>query len=505
MMWEEVPAPRFATKRNPLRKTYGPEIGKVAELLGLTRLEHQQYIWDVLGEVQSEEAGDPNPGWWAYRTATITMPRRSGKTTLLQPMTMHRAEITQNGRLVMTAQTRIAAVKRWGDLADVIMSSYVGSRVKRKSSVGGERLTWIRSGSTFEPQPPNATAGHGDEPDLALATEIWSWSALQGAEIEQAIFPTFLTNNGQFIRESTAGTNDSAYYNNVRAQGRAAVLADSQLGEAYFEWSVPETHKGKPVESLTDKTLIDLVISHHPRSDIDMRTFLEEELTRAQGPGGSGRADWLRAYGNHTQPMVNIDPIIPLESLLHAETDELIPEGVPVSIGVDVDPLGREASVSVAYRTDSGTCLSEVVRTGPGTLWLPGFVAGMIERGTAEFLPVQVNDTGVTRDVADALDAAGFQVARVGTKDFAAAWNRWQTQIMHKDEEGTPTPLVRHVESRPLLEAVEKGGWRVVAQTRVPAAVDDAPISSLVSLFLAVWGADHIPEKEEELGAFQIF
>jgi phage terminase large subunit-like protein len=189
MMWEEVPAPRFATKRNPLRKTYGPEIGKVAELLGLTRLEHQQYIWDVLGEVQSEEAGDPNPGWWAYRTATITMPRRSGKTTLLQPMAMHRAEITQNGRLVMTAQTRIAAVKRWGDLADVIMSSYVGSRVKRKSSVGGERLTWIRSGSTFEPQPPIATAGHGDEPDLALATEIWSWSALQGAEIRAGDLP----------------------------------------------------------------------------------------------------------------------------------------------------------------------------------------------------------------------------------------------------------------------------------------------------------------------------
>ena len=493
------PAPRYATGRTPERETFGPQIRGIARLLGLDRMAHQEYVWDVLLEVQSEAAGDPNPGEWAYSTADITMPRRSGKTTLLQPVTMHRAELLRRAYIVMTAQSGKAAGRRWLDLADVIADSYMGDRVRKRVSVGHECLTWVKSLSRFEPFAPTDDAGHGDEPDLVLATEIWKWSAEQGSALDQAIRPTFLTNNAQFIRESTAGTVESAYYNGIRRLGRKAVEEGRRLGRAYFEWSIPEEVDGVSVELLPDRELIELVIAHHPRSDLDMELFLSDELEAAQLPEGEGRAGFLRAYGNYVPAVVTKSALIPADVVLKAATSQQIPTGdqIPVGLAFDLDPDGRQAAIAAAWRGDDGRAIVDVIRVELGTRWVGPAVIGIRERGLNLFPHVTVNDTAVTRDAADALEAAGIPVHRVGSKDYAAAWTRW------RDETTADDPTALHHGTAALVDAIASAGTRLVGGVRVPAA-DGEPIATLNAAFLALWSVDHLPEPEPDLGRFKI-
>lgn len=502
------PAPRYATARTLERETFGPQVRAIAKLLGLDRMPHQEYVWDVALEVQSEAAGDPNPGAWAFDTSTVTMPRRSGKTTLLQPVTMHRAELIRRAYLVMTAQSGKAASRRWLDLADVIEDSYMGDRVKKRISIGHECLTWLKSLSRFEPFAPTNDANHGDEPDLILATEIWKWTAEQGAALEQAIRPTFLTNNAQFWRESTAGTEESAYYNGVRRLGRKAVEEDRRLGHAYFEWSVPETVDGIAVEDLDDARLLEVTIEHHPRGDLDMRRFLADELERAQLPEGEGRVmGFLRPYGNHVSARLGRQALIPANAMASALTLDHVPqdEAVPVGLAFDLDPDGRQGAVAAAWRDASGRALVEVVRVNVGTRWVAASVAGVWERQLNEIRHVTVNDTAVTRDAADALTAAGVKIHSLPAKDFAASWDRFRGEIQLVDESGRPTPTVLHRGDEDLITAVQEGGTRIVGGVRVPAATAETPVAVLNAAHMAVWSFDHLPEPEEDLGEFKIW
>src|SRR5438067_3540123 len=78
-------APRWCTPRRFERPTWGPYWGRCARALGKPYMPHQQLIADIAGEVL------PN-GRLAYREIVITIPRQSGKTTLLLSVGVGRAE-----------------------------------------------------------------------------------------------------------------------------------------------------------------------------------------------------------------------------------------------------------------------------------------------------------------------------------------------------------------------------------------------------------------------------
>lgn len=503
------PAPRFATARTPERETFGPQVGRIARLLGYEPLPWQQYVWDVALEVQSEAAGDPSPGEWAYDTVTFTAPRRSGKTTTLQPVVMHRAELIRRATLFLTAQSGKAAARRWQDLAAVIEDSYMGDRVRKRDSPGSWRLTWLKSKSVLEPFAPKDDSAHGDEPDLVLATEIWKYDAAQGAALDQAIRPTFLTNNAQFWRESTAGTSASAYYNGVRRVGRKATEEDRRLGTFYLEFSIPDEWDGTPVEQLPDAVLVDLVIAHHPRTDIDMRRFLVEELEQAQQPEGEGRAGFLRAYGNHSADRVERPAIVPAEVMASGLTTDQIPQGVRVGLAFDLDPEGREGSIAAAWRGPDGRAIGTVIRCQPGTRWVAPDLVGITERGLNEFPLVGVNDTSVTRDTTDLLELAGIPMLKLNLKDYAACCTRWlneTTAVTDDPETGSkrPTPTLLHQGNAAYLDAVEDVALVDAAGGGRKFAVRERPITALTAVAKALWTYDHLPEPETEPAPFRI-
>ena len=69
--------PRFGTLRDVSRVTLGAEVGEVARRLGKPLMPWQQHVADVALEL------DPTTGELFYEEVVITVPRQSGKTTLL--------------------------------------------------------------------------------------------------------------------------------------------------------------------------------------------------------------------------------------------------------------------------------------------------------------------------------------------------------------------------------------------------------------------------------------
>lgn len=483
-------------------------VARVARLLGYDPFPWQEHVWDVALEVQSEEAGDPNPGFWAYDTVDFTGPRRAGKSTLVQPVAMHRAESIPRCRIFMTAQDGLAAGRRWGDLADTIEDSYMGDRVRKRDSPGHQRLTWVKSRAVLEPFSPKRDSAHGDEPDLVLVDEVWTYDAVQGAKLDNAVRPTFLTNNAQMWRYSTAGTTASAYYNAMRRQGRKAVKEGRTLGRFYLEFSIPEEVDGVAVEDLPDDALIDLIVEHHPRTDLNMRAFLVDELAAAQEEGGEGREGFIRAYGNHVTVDVGRQAIVSPAILSRGLTTEGIPQDPTIGVGlaVDVDPDGRQASIAAAWRRgDAGHAITSVIRCDAGTRWAAAEVIGIHERQLNRIPQVVINDTAYTRDLADKLEAAGVDVLRLNLKDYAAACGRWFDETTAVDAKKHPAPTVFHRGHPALLTAIADvkrakvgtdGGWKF--------AVRLEPITALTATALALWGFDHLPEPEETLGPFRI-
>ena len=503
------PAPRYATRRTPERETFGPQVRAIAKLLGLKRLPVQEYIWDVALEVQSEAAGDPNPGEWAYDTCDLTLPRRGSKTVTFQPVVMHRAELIPRASIAMTAQTGKAATKRWLDLANVIEDSYMGDRVRKRESVGRERLTWVKSKSILEPFSPKDDANHGDEHDLIGADEVWKIDAGQGHSLDQAIRPMMLTNNLQFWRFSTAGTSASAYYNAMRRQGREAVKSGRNRGKFYIEFSVPEVVGGVKVEELSDEALVELIAAHHPRSyDLDMVQFLRDELANAQEPEGEGRDGFLRAYGNHTVLDVSRIPLVPAPVMARGlKTSAGIPVGsdIPVGLAFDLDPDKRRGAISAVWRDEHGVARSTIIKSKPGTTWVASEAIGILERGLNLYPHIAVNDTTVTRDVADQIHTAGFELLKVNSIDYAGACNRWYDETTAVDEHRQPKPTLWHEGHPQYLESVAGAGWRDAGRGggRV-FAVRDEPIVELTSTALALWAFDHLPEPEYDPGTFKI-
>lgn len=500
--WPESwgPAPRFVTARTPERPTYGPAVAKLARLLGTPLMPWQQYVVDVALEIQSIEAGDPSPGEWAYDEIIATTPRQAGKTTMVRPVMVHRCGTYPGARVWMTAQNGTKARKRWFDLTDVLVR-ILSSKVTRKVSIGHEELRWLATDATLEPFAPNQDSMHGETPDLVSVDEFWKFKAEAAEQLQQAYLPGFITKDAQAWLTSTAGDVESVWFNETRALGRQRCRDDVRLGSAYFEWSIPEEIDGEAVESLDDATILELVLANHPASGITVRP-----ASVASAQTKMKRSEFLRAYGNVTDSTAGRPREIPahlIATALSTTADNGIPLDERVGLAIGVDPDRRESAISVGWRDKAGIGYSKVLRSDPGTRWLPAEVVRLVEEGTVP--QVAVNDVGSGNDIADELERLGIKVLRVGYSDMSAACVRWWDELHATADDGRPTPTVRHCGHPRFVDAV---GTIRRAKIRSGAAWvfrhDIEPIPAVESNVLAIWAFDHMPEPEHDPGKFKI-
>ena len=467
------PGPQWATSRNPDRLSYGPAIGRVARELGHPLYPSQQYIVDVAREVQSAEAGDPDPGSLAYDEVGLLGPRRFGKTYLVEALT---ADVCGRGPnlVVMTAQSREAAAERWREIAGLdptkpttgLMHSPLASRLKATGGTSNELVTFLDSGGLFRPFAPNEKATHGGEPDLVFVDELWWHSLAMKRVLQQGYRPPWALKDGQEWLLSAAGTARSSWLHDVRKRGRAAVAAGHQLGLAYFEWSVPEW-----VRELDDDRMIAEVIERHPRRGRGLReSYLRSQLVALGKPG------FLRAYANLDAE----DGDEPLPDWFKTTTAvERIKPGQRQAVGVAVDNLRRESSVVVAVRRPDGSIMTEVVRTAPGIRWVGPYVEDMPDAAVIAIANIKLG-----RGVADHLEAAGRNVDRVAAADVVSASGVWLAGM-------SETPAAVFHDGDPALAQALRTGH--LPRGKSWESREGEPVTVLEAASLAAYAVDKIP------------
>lgn len=493
------PAPRWGTPRSPERPTYSGQVARLSASIGLPLMPWQAYIHDVANEV------DPTTGWWAYDEVIVTVPRQAGKTTIKIPLYLHRMTLVPDGELWMTAQNGEKAVRRWTKATDAMLR-LPGSADLLKRWIGRSawKLQHLQSGSILLPFAPNDESMHGESPDLVDVDEWWKFDAVAAEGLQAAYRPGLLTRNAQVWKTSTMGTEASAGLNADVKKGRAAVEMDRRTGTAYFEWSIEDEPGGIPISELSDEQLVEACLAVHPAVGFHptapaekMRHQIRQDLKRAGNDEGTlSRKEYIRAYGNRLQSAVGGWQVIAEPQWVAAMSTNAIPHGVPVGLGFEVDPDGRDAAIAVFWRRQDGGGVGEVVKIADGALWLAADVAALTSRW--DVTQVAVQNSGPARHVADALIAGGMELLRLSQTDFSAACAQYDAEVK--------AGKARHIGQAVLNSAVEHATKRRTGPSGSWAwKIDPAvSITSLVAMTAAMWAADHPREVEEEYGPFRI-
>jgi hypothetical protein len=385
--------PLYGTKRTPSRPTLGPQVGKIAKQLGKPFLPHQQYMADVLLEI------DPDSGYLAYREGVLIGPRQAtGKTEWLFPLMTHRCtgfgdalatwvrrelghDVKKPGpqSVLYTAQRADDARKKWRDihvarLQDSVFRSRIGTRL----TLNSEQIVWP-NGSTWSPgSTTKKSGGTGDTLDLGIIDEAWSKpdsSTELGLRPAQATRPwaqLLATSMIPGISRSLPGT--WPYLFAKRQNGRARVLAGSTRGMAYFEFGAAEG-LDPGAESTWWSALPGL--GH----TVSVRTIQEDfEAMADAGQLVDFCAEYLGWVPGATAARWGVISEATWQSLVVPATRGAYQD--PVAFGVDAQPDQSAASIGMAARTVVGDTFVEHIDTRPGLTWtIPALVKLAGEQG----------------------------------------------------------------------------------------------------------------------------
>lgn len=451
----------------------GREIARVARLMGRFLQPWQRLAlnrgtqWRPGRNAKGEPVRE-----YKYQKILISVPRQSGKTFLTGPLQLHRLLIRPGCEALFTAQTGADAGKRIKELITMVVTSPASALVKPRFSNGSEGLTVIESGSTLTRFSPTLSSVHGGHPHLVTMDEIWKHSLELGEGLLGAIGPSQVTirQEAQIWMISTKGTAKSEFMNKLIAEG----IAESDPGLCYIEFSMPDG--ADPYDPVTWWRF-------HPALG---NTITESDLAADMG---LPYAEWMRGYMNVVVAADN--PLIALEDWDHlADEPEAVPDLNEVAVAYEAAPFQSCAAVVASWRDLDGRPTIRVLRQGPGTQWLPAYIAHLATRypGIRFF----ADDGGPTRRITDTLRKRDdFDETRLKTlmiNERCVADDNLLTWI-------NETGQLKHDGSHVLREAVANAVTRDFnGVARLDRDRSTAPIPSLIAASVAAWGFDHQPE-----------
>jgi hypothetical protein len=414
----------------------------------------QQYVADVAGEF------DPVSGRPYYRTVVVSVMRQQGKSVLVLAKNLVRCTLWDRPQVcVYTAQTGFEAgkkvIKEWHPQ---IKRSPMRALLAQDAHLGLRRAAGnqgidFRNESRLDVQASGVASGHGDAIDDGTIDEAWHDHDYRR---EQSLRPAMLTRaDAQIWVVSTAGTDESLYWNSTQDNGRAAALADEGKGVAYFEWSCPESLD--PLDP--DGWPLYMPALGHT---VDVETIQQDISALQMEP-----TEIARAYGNIRQSTGD-GRIIPDQAWQAVCSDQASPDG-RLSFGVDVSPDRQWGSIAVA-----GGGVLELVECRPGAGWL---VDRCREIGAAWAGPMfAVDSRSAAASLIPELERAGLRVEKVSR--MADACGAFFDAVADR------TVTVRH--DPRLDDAVASAQRRPVGDAWVWGR-KETDISPLVAATLALW------------------
>jgi phage terminase large subunit-like protein len=178
-------------------------------------------------------------GKLVYREVNLTVPRQSGKTTLLLAVLLERALGRPRQTIRYTAQTGADARKKWMDDWLPILEPSPFKRQFRVRLTNGHEALLFKNGSQQSLIATTKKTGHGGTIDLGILDEAFAHA---DARLEQALKPSMITRpQPQFWVVSTAGTpEDSPYLWGKVERGRELAARGLNHSVAYFEWAAAD-------------------------------------------------------------------------------------------------------------------------------------------------------------------------------------------------------------------------------------------------------------------------
>lgn len=446
--------PRYATRRDPSRATRGGKVAVLAAEMGKPLLPHQQYIADVATELNP-------PGSrlrFRYQLVVISLPRQTGKTTLMRPIFLERTLSRPGTQAFMTAQLGKDAAARWEDLvSDVEASVLLSTFATVRRGKGDQRCTFPNR-SFIAPFAPGKKALHGYTPPLVFVDEGWAFSSDEGADLMRAVRPAQITRpDRQLFIVSAAGDNDSTWWHELVEAGRAAV-DDPTSTMAYFEWSAADD--ADPYDPST--------WDFHPGLD---GLLSLEDLANEAKPENNTHADFLRGFLNRST-RVREHTVVDLDTwdTLHNASQQPPADPWQVVYFYDVAVDRTAASVWGAWLDETGRVQLHVAERRPGVTWLVDYVADLATRAPT----IGADDGGPARVVTDELRRRGVDVTALSLRDYATAWTAFKADV--EDQR------IGHDASPALRAALETAAERRAGEQQVISRRDSlAPVDPLVA------------------------
>jgi hypothetical protein len=485
--------PRWGTMRNFDRPTYGGKVARIAKALGTPLMPWQRYAADVGGEI------DPETGLLFYRGVDITVPRQSGKTSLILPTGVWRALFRPKQRIVYGAQTGVAAREKWEDehLPMMEAAKPLKGKFRTRKAAGREAILYA-NGSIHSLLANTEKAGHGKTLDTAFLDEYFAQVDYRS---DQAVGPAMITrSDAQKYRLSTAGTSASVPFNAMRKRGREVVEKGLPSRTAFFDWCALPGQ---------DRTLFETWLSCMPalcpapvrgvcRCSREWRhTVTESAILAELETYAAELEEFDRAYLNigRDDGELDRDPNVPTveEWELLAVPDSPGGGGI-LALSVDMTPSRDHAAIVAVGDTDEGLPRVKVLDHGAGTEWIlprllelaEGTLILPLERKGVVRMPPETDDRDPRKGPQRGqlwVPTASQYGAACGTFTDAVR----QGGLVHVGQEGL-TVAIDGAKSRPLGDGL--WGWG-----RKIASVD---ISPLVAATLGLAGLQrwrHLAEK----------
>ncbi len=481
MPFDRAPAPKYAPPRDHTWASEGAEIARTAKLLGFELMPWQQLVVDRATEYRIVQAGESENDrhlgkrQYKYHKVIVTVPRQSGKTTLMTPVRAHRMMTRKNVKLFSTAQTGKDAGDRMRDMIGAVVASPIAPLFKPRFSAGSEGLSCPGSGSTLTRFSPLPSAIHGSTPLMVDYDEFWKYDRVLGEALMGAVIPAMSTLAGltQLWLVSTMGTAESDFMNNEVAAGRSGAE-----GVAYFEWSMPDGLD--PYEPST-------WWEFHPALG-----NVTGEAAIAEAANSLSYGEFMRAFMNRVTEAENA--IVEAEALRELVTTwEDPPSWSDIAVGYEVAHGGTSAAVYGVWRDDDGNPQAHIIHSAPGTVWLAPLLQQIAELKPAI---IAADDGGETRAITDQLVREGLEIYTTGARDFGTACVGLLTAM--RDDAN-----LRYDGSEAFRLAVMHAVLRSTGDSwRFSRAHSTGPIAALIAVAVGLWAYDH---REEPLGAPLIY
>lgn len=456
--------PLFATRRNPLLRSEGPQVAVIAENLGTPLIPWQQYVADVAGERRPD-------GSYEYQIVIVSVPRQTGKTTLIRAVGTQRCLVCGSD-FFYTAQTGKDARERWMDLVKVLrLNDALRDRIQVSLRGGSEQIAF-NDGGAFRVFAPTPESLHGYTPPTVVIDEAFAQSAEAGELLMGAIGPAQITIvDKQIWIVSTAGTAESTFLHDWidRAAGGMHRVA-------LFLWGADDD-----VDPYTEEG----IRAFHPGVGFMLNGKILQPSDVLEQIDRNTRAEYERAYANRRT--LTTAHLVPVETWRSMGPQPGRPAPTPptdlrqITLAYDVS-LDRLSAAIIATWLDDTTPCSQVVMSGPGTAWL----ADAVEQLRTDWRPRDIcaAGNGPVLEVTQRLVDRGVEVTVLNEREYAAASGQLLTHI---DER-----TLRHDGSDELERSVtgivtRPGAIDGVAISRRHSVGDSAPA---VALALGVWGVE---------------